>query len=51
MAKKYLADFVNLTINDKEAAYAKIDDYYKSQKLQTYTDFENALKTFTQLNF
>ena len=51
MAKKYLADFVNLTINDKEAAYAKIDDYYKSQKLQTYTDFENALKNIYSTKF
>ena len=50
MAKKYLADFVNLT-NDKEAAYAKIDDYYKSQKLQTYTDFENALKNIYSTKF
>ena len=51
MAKKYLADFVNLTINDKEAAYAKIDNYYKSQKLQTYTDFENALKNIYSTKF
>ena len=51
MAKKYLADFVNLTINDKEAAYAKIDDYYKSQKLQTYTDFENTLKNIYSTKF
>lgn len=43
MARKYLADFVNLTINDKMAAYEKIDDYYKAQKLQTYDDFEKAL--------
>lgn len=51
MAKKYLADFVNLTINDKKAAYAKIDDYYKAQKLQKYTDFEKALKNLYSTKF
>ena len=51
MAKKYVADFVNLTINDKKAAYAKIDDYYKAQKLQTYTDFEKALKNLYSTKF
>ena len=35
MAKKYLADFVNLTINDKEAAYAKIDDHKNFKHILT----------------
>ncbi len=51
MAKKYLADFVNLTIYNKEEAYAKVDDYYKAQKLQTYNDFEKALKNIYSTKF
>lgn len=51
MAKKYLADFINLIINDKKTAYDKIDDYYKSQKLQTYSDFEKALNNLYTTKF
>lgn len=51
MARKYLADFVNLTINDKEAAYERVDNYYKAQKLKTYEDFDKALKSLYSTKF
>lgn len=51
MTRKYLGDFVNLVIFDREAAYALIDDEYKKAKLPTIDDFNKKIDSINSANF
>ncbi|MDO4341350.1 MAG: hypothetical protein Q4C44_01225 [bacterium] len=51
MARKYLGEFVNLVIFDREAAYALIDDEYKEAKLPTIEDFNKKIDSINSTNF
>ena len=44
MAKKYLADYVKLTINDSKKAYNLLDQECKDNKFQTYPIYTTYLK-------
>ena len=43
MSQKYLADFVNLCLIDKKAAYELVDPYYKEKKMSSYNTFSNEI--------
>ena len=51
MARKYLGEFVNLAVFDREAAYALIDDEYKEAKLPTIEDFNKKIDSINSTNF
>lgn len=51
MARKYLGEFVNLAVFDREAAYALIDDEYKEAKLPTIEDFNKKIDSINSINF
>lgn len=51
MARKYLGEFVNLAVFDREAAYALIDDEYKEVKLPTIEDFNKKIDSINSTNF
>ena len=51
MAKKYLGEFVNLVVFDREAAYALIDDDYKAEKLPTLDAFNKEMDSINSTNF
>lgn len=51
MARKYLGEFVNLVVFDRDAAYALIDDEYKEAKLPTIEDFNKKIDSINSTNF
>lgn len=53
MAKKYLANYVYLIINDPKKAYELVDDSYKKEKFANYEEFLayiNKIKSVTFYN-
>ena len=43
MAKKYLSDFVHISIENREKAYELIDEYYKDNAVETYKKFSKKM--------
>lgn len=51
IVQKYLSDYINLIMNDRQEAYKLVDDYYKKEVLNNYEKFNNKINIIMTKTF